>query len=343
VEGALAPDPDARPEGVVRELPGWRRRERPPSWKDEVKERVRKRRRQRHEASLPLFPDPPGDEGAVDVPSKPPTPEARKPPAEAVAPVFYEDEAAFEPASAPAVAAPAAPPTAPSALPEPSPPVAEPRPAVFDRDFEAESIPEQGVPAEPRGVTLSELKAQLREVRLDFVEPDDVEFAEPDEEPEPMDEGSGQPWTFSLPSPPLSGPLERPAQAMERVQAAVLDLGLLLALWLVVAYFASRAARVPMDALVASWSYMVSYLVFLGLAYATYFTAATGQTLGKQALGLRVVGPGGRPPSAWRALGRAVLGLVGLVAGFAGFIPLLWDPARRGLHDRLLDTRVVRR
>jgi uncharacterized RDD family membrane protein YckC len=273
------------------------------------------------------------------VPSKPPTPsEARKPSVEAAAPVLDQDEAVFEPA-APAVAAPAAP-SAPSALPGPDLPVAEPRP-VLDRDFEAEVEP--GVPHELRGVTLSELKAQLREVRLDVAELDDVEFAEPDEEPEPVDEGSGQAWTFSLPSPPVSGPLERPAQAMERVQAAVLDVGLLLALWLLVAYFASRAARVPMDALVASWSYMIGYLVFLGLAYATYFTAATGQTLGKQALGLRVVGPGGRPPGAWRALGRAVLGLVGLVAGFAGFIPLLWDPARRGLHDRLLDTRVVRR
>jgi hypothetical protein len=58
-EGALAPDPLARlmPARLetMREIPGRRRRE--PAWKDEVRQRVSRRRAQRLGMELPLFPD----------------------------------------------------------------------------------------------------------------------------------------------------------------------------------------------------------------------------------------------------------------------------------------------
>jgi len=60
-EGALAPDPDARP---LREIPGLRKKER--TWKDEVRERVRDRRRFRGaEGDLPLFKGIDDEEGAA--------------------------------------------------------------------------------------------------------------------------------------------------------------------------------------------------------------------------------------------------------------------------------------
>ena len=188
---------------------------------------------------------------------------------------------------------------------------------------------------------LTALDERLRDVETDAEPPPAPE--EPIAQPEPA-EPADPGWRFSLPSPPAdSGPLERPAQALERAQAAILDLGLILVFWLVVVYFASRAARVPMDSLVASWPYLSGYLLCLGLGYGTYFTTATGQTPGKQVLGLRVLGPGDKPPDTWRALARAVLGVLGTLAACLGFVPLLFDPARRALHDRLLGTRVVRR
>ena len=56
-EGALAPDPSARPRPEpLREIPGLKKRER--TWKDEVRERVRDRKRQRGGGGeLPLFRD----------------------------------------------------------------------------------------------------------------------------------------------------------------------------------------------------------------------------------------------------------------------------------------------
>jgi uncharacterized RDD family membrane protein YckC len=67
-EGALAPDPDARAH-PLREIPGLRKRER--TWKDEVRERVRERRRFRGaENELPLFRDA-DDADAEEPPDRP--------------------------------------------------------------------------------------------------------------------------------------------------------------------------------------------------------------------------------------------------------------------------------
>jgi uncharacterized RDD family membrane protein YckC len=73
-----------------------------------------------------------------------------------------------------------------------------------------------------------------------------------------------------------------------------------------------------------------------------YFTGVTGQTLGKLALGLRVVTSNGQPPGPVKALGRALVGVIGIALAFGGLVPVLFDPATRALHDRLLKTRVIK-
>jgi uncharacterized RDD family membrane protein YckC len=146
------------------------------------------------------------------------------------------------------------------------------------------------------------------------------------------------------PAEPEPGPrpLERPAHVGERVAAAAVD-GLLLALAAaVVVYFAGRAARVPLLGLLPAWPWILGFVGMLGLAYAVCFTGLTGQTPGKSLLGLRVVDGAGDPPGHLRAAARVVLGLAGLAALLLGALPMLFDPARRALHDRLLRTRVVR-
>lgn len=84
------------------------------------------------------------------------------------------------------------------------------------------------------------------------------------------------------------------------------------------------------------------------VGYETWLTAATGQTVGKRAVGIRVVdvgsgGPPGRNASLLRAAFPPILGI--LIPAFGWVVPYLWavwDPQRRGLHDRLARTRVVR-
>lgn len=358
VEGALAPDPDSGE--VVREIPGWRRQKREPSWKDEVRDRVRRRRRQRvKDGSLPLFPDPPEEQAASE-----PVSTHRgsgepagtgvgtlAPPALAGPEAAFDipDEGAAYPESPPDECEPGTVDRATSETVGASYETAD----AFDADdrtqTSADDVVTLGEPVEHEARSLSELDARLTRGRRPSREPDDLDLVapEPDEDeaetPQAQDAEDESAWNFSLPSASeAERPLERPAQALERIQAAILDLGLLVGGWLVVIYFAARVARVPIDALVSSWPYLAGFLTLLGLAYATYFTSATGQTLGKQLLGLRVLGPGSRPPTARRALGRALLGVIGGLAAGAGFVPLLFDPARRALHDRLAGTRVVR-
>jgi uncharacterized RDD family membrane protein YckC len=160
---------------------------------------------------------------------------------------------------------------------------------------------------------------------------------------EDLDEPLSDRWASLDAAPAVAQPPpERPAYAIERAQAAAVDLALLLGLWSLVVYFASRAAHVSVAGLWPSWPYLAAYLAALGLIYAGYFTGTTGQTLGKLALGLRVVDPAGQPPGYPRALARALLGSAGVAAAAAGLAPMAFDPARRALHDRILETRVVR-
>jgi len=80
------------------------------------------------------------------------------------------------------------------------------------------------------------------------------------------------------------------------------------------------------------------------LAVATYlvsFWTLGGQTPWMRVIGLRVLGPDGRPPG----LGRSVVRLIGLVLAiiplFAGFLPILFDARRRGLQDYIAGTVVT--
>ena len=81
----------------------------------------------------------------------------------------------------------------------------------------------------------------------------------------------------------------------------------------------------------------------LGFAYAVWLEASRGQTVGKMALGFKVVGPDGRLPSndvalrrnAWLLLGLIpLLGpLLSFVAAIAIGVTISNDPFKRGTHD----------
>ena len=91
---------------------------------------------------------------------------------------------------------------------------------------------------------------------------------------------------------------------------------------------------------------LVAWAVVVG--YETWFTTTTGQTIGKRALGLRVVLAGtDEVPPTGPALTRAAMPpLFGVATfGLGWVVPYLWallDPDRRGLHDKFAGTEVVR-
>lgn len=81
--------------------------------------------------------------------------------------------------------------------------------------------------------------------------------------------------------------------------------------------------------------------VIVVCGYFLFFFTVTGQTIGKRALGLRVVAAdGGKLP-----LRRAALRLAGYVLSalpfYYGFLAMLFDKRRRTWHDRLARTLVV--
>ncbi len=89
----------------------------------------------------------------------------------------------------------------------------------------------------------------------------------------------------------------------------------------------------------------IAYIVGVAIA-ATYeglFVYKLGATPGKMVLGLRVVRPDGGPVSLGRAIGRYFAKLLSTIIRFIGFIMAGFDREKRGLHDILVDTRVIKR
>jgi uncharacterized RDD family membrane protein YckC len=126
-----------------------------------------------------------------------------------------------------------------------------------------------------------------------------------------------------------------------RLAAAFIDHTILLAIDAAVVYFTLRMAALPPS----EWRLLpaVPLLAFLGLvkfAYFFAFTAVGGQTIGKMALGIRVVTETNAPVNGACALRRTLAG-VGALAFGLGFIPALLTVERRAFHDRVAHTRVV--
>ena len=158
----------------------------------------------------------------------------------------------------------------------------------------------------------------------------------------------------------LDGSMERKALGvLRRVQVdptrmpyaglATRAVGLSLDLMVVLAVFLGGAAIVGLAAslvgqlrpewlvaaLAGAWWTLVTG------AYFVLFWSVTGQTPGQRLMRLRVVDMRSTPPGP----GRSVLRLVGLFLAiaplFAGFLPVLFDRRRRGLHDFLAGTFVM--
>jgi len=75
--------------------------------------------------------------------------------------------------------------------------------------------------------------------------------------------------------------------------------------------------------------------------YFVTFWATVGQTPGMRMMDLRVCTAGGVPPGVGRSIVRVVGLALAIIPLFAGFLPVLVDDRRRGLHDFLASTVVL--
>jgi uncharacterized RDD family membrane protein YckC len=72
------------------------------------------------------------------------------------------------------------------------------------------------------------------------------------------------------------------------------------------------------------------------------FVYKLGATPGKMALGLKVVRPGGGPVSLGRAVGRYFAKMLSYIILCIGYIIIGFDSEKRGVHDMICDTRVIK-
>jgi uncharacterized RDD family membrane protein YckC len=86
----------------------------------------------------------------------------------------------------------------------------------------------------------------------------------------------------------------------------------------------------------------LALLGIIGFLYFFIFTAVRGQTPGKRALGLRVIDGWGKRPSLGRALLRTLAYVPSLLVLALGFFWIGFDREKRGLHDWIADTYVIR-
>jgi uncharacterized RDD family membrane protein YckC len=136
------------------------------------------------------------------------------------------------------------------------------------------------------------------------------------------------------------------AGAVKRLCAAMIDAVVLGGLSALVLWVTLRWCDLSLaDAAVLPWLPTAAFLLLMGLGYELMFTAAGGQTLGKMACGLRVVGGDDdvnvEVVTVSQAVWRAVWTLPSVLAFGLGFVPALVG-TERALHDRLSHTRVVR-
>lgn len=176
---------------------------------------------------------------------------------------------------------------------------------------------------------------------------------ESDPSPSPVRRAKSSPRSAERPSVRPDAALGEPAGFWIRLAAysidtAIVSLPVLVlssawAFWLleqgdgmVVTEFTPRTFLLPIIGGAAS--------LVLSIVYPVYFWALLGATPGKQVFGLRVLGMDGETPIGWQ---RAMLRVIGyMINGFVmgiGFLLIAVSEDKRGLHDRLADTRVLRR
>jgi len=187
----------------------------------------------------------------------------------------------------------------------------------------------------------SESRAQTFELGFD---------ADPDEAPSPVrDATQAAPMSRRIaaearPADPAEQELVRQTAGLfARLIAVFIDLLILLVVDIGVIYFTMKLCGITFFELgILPKVPLLGFLVLENGGYLVGFTAG-GQTLGKMVMGIRVVSFDEQQPlGVGRALERTLLWAVLAAPAGLGFLTAFFSSDRRGLHDRLAGTRVVR-
>ncbi len=125
--------------------------------------------------------------------------------------------------------------------------------------------------------------------------------------------------------------------------AALVDVALLSAVDSVVVYFTLRLLGLTTSELFElPFLPLAAFFLLLNGGYFVAFTTVGGQSIGKMALGIKVVSEEESSVSVGRATLRTLAYIASALPLGAGFLPGVISADRLALHDRLAHTRVVR-
>lgn len=125
--------------------------------------------------------------------------------------------------------------------------------------------------------------------------------------------------------------------------AALVDMSLLSMLDAVVLYFTLRLCGLTTaEMFQLPFLPLAAFFLLLNGGYFIAFTTVGGQSIGKMALGIKVITQEDGSVPIGRATVRTLAYLVSALPLGAGFLPGVISADRLALHDRLAHTRVVR-
>ena len=164
---------------------------------------------------------------------------------------------------------------------------------------------------------------------------------------------------------PLQRPSRREAPTVhvvgfwKRAVAALIDLGIIVPVALLVTLIVSKIAGVHLppknmklldvdlwiDLVLATDPALLMGLVLVlavGMTYLVVFHIVLGRTLGMRVMKMKVIDVYGDPPSPARCLARCAGYLASVATLFLGFLWVGFDSEKRGLHDWIAGTYVIR-
>jgi uncharacterized RDD family membrane protein YckC len=97
-----------------------------------------------------------------------------------------------------------------------------------------------------------------------------------------------------------------------------------------------------MAAFFTSFGVLMAVVIGLNAAYYGLMVAKYGATLGKMAVGLKVINEDRSPVSLGRAIGRFFAELLSAMTCYIGYIMIAFDSEKRSLHDHICSTRVIK-
>ncbi len=145
----------------------------------------------------------------------------------------------------------------------------------------------------------------------------------------------------------------------KRAAAAAIDVAVIVPAALIVTWIASKVAGIHLPpsnlhlldidlwidlVLATDPALLMGFVLFvaIGMTYLLVFQITTGRTLGMRVLKLKIIDAFGDRPSPGRCVVRSIGYLASLATLFLGFLWIGFDSEKRGLHDWIASTYVIR-